>query len=216
MGEEIDDDKLKKVRNLRMFKGKTEEEIREFFRNRDPKPPVDENAIPAEVEELSSDARYERQFKTKLRALQSEYGVDMNNSNDAELLRMLVRSLIQHETVNSQIIRIQSEDEIDTRTLKNLGDYQRTLVQSMIEIQQKLGIGREQRKAKQTDDIGVFMGDLKKRAKEFFDKKTTQVHCNRCGVELMRYWVNFPENVEVVHFEGTCWKCGEKLVYFDK
>jgi hypothetical protein len=213
MGEEINEDKLRKVRNLRMFKGKSDEEIREFFRNREPRPDI-EMEIPAEsVSEDDVDAKYEKQFKSKLKALQGEYGVDMNSSNDMELLKTLVRSLIQHETVNNQIVRLQSGDEIDTKTLKNLGDYQRTLIQSITEIQQKLGISRDQRKAKQTDDVGIFMTDLKKRAKAYFDKSTTQVHCTRCGVELVRYWLNFPEHVETVHFEATCWKCGEKLIY---
>lgn len=210
--EELTEAKLKKLRNLLMFKDKTDDDIREFYKNRKPKDPVIK--IPAEVlSSGSDDEQYDRNFKMKLKALQSEYGLDMNNSNDAELLRSLVRHIIQQENVNIQIVKLQQEEELDTRTLKNLGDYQRTLVTSITDMQEKLGIARKLRKEKQIDDVAVFITDLKERAKTFFDKKTVQVRCGNCQIELVRYWLNFPDLTQVAHFEVECWKCHEKVVY---
>lgn len=214
--ENLTEYKMKKVRNLKMFKGKTDEEIIEFYRNRAPQPEPGLRAvvIPAEAPpEITSDALYEKSFKSKLKALQSEYGIDMNNSNDAELLRSLVRLIIQQETVNTQITKLQREDEVDTRTLKNLGDYQRSLISSVTEIQDKLGIARKIRQDKEVDEVAVFILDLKKKAKEFFDRKTVQVRCENCSVELGRYWLNFSKNTRKVHMEIKCPKCETELIH---
>lgn len=206
----ISEIKMKRLRNLKMFKDKTDEEIYEFYRNREPKATPPE--VPLEVElSISTDEEYEKRYRNKLRTLQSEYG-DMNES-DKELLRTLARLAVQLEISNKQIIRMQQDDDIDTRNLKNLGDYQRQLVQSLNDLQDKLGIARKQRKETKVDDVAIFMQDLKVRAKTFFDKKTIQIRCEKDGIELMRYWLNFPDQAELIHFEGTCWKCGEKRVY---
>ena len=216
----LDEITLKRLHNLKMFRDKTDDDIREFYRNRRPvekkakKAKTDKVEIPAEIlKSGSDDEAYDKNFKAKLLALQEEYGIDMNNSNDVELLRSLVRHIIQQENVNNQIIGLQSEDEIDTRTLKNLGDYQRTLVTSITDIQEKLGIARKLRKEKQVDDVAVFMETLKARAKEFMERKTIQVRCPKCKIELTRHWLNFPALTKVVHVEVECWKCHETTVY---
>lgn len=207
----ISEIKMKRLRNLKMFKGKTDEEIYEFYRNRDPKPaPVERPEIPADIP-LNLDDDYERRYRAKLKSLLNEYG-DLNES-DKELVRTLSRLAVQLEISNKQIISMQQEDEIDTRNIKNLGDYQRQLVQSMNDLQDKLGIARKQRKDKSVDDVAIFMQDLKTRAKTFFDKKTIIIRCENDGIELARYWVNFPENVSRVEYEGECWKCKENRVY---
>lgn len=212
---QIDEVKMKRLRNLKMFKGKTDEDIYEFYRNRDPqavKPPRRPKA-PQDQSTLD-DAAYDKLFQEKLGDFQSEYSVDMNNSNDVEQLKSLVRFIIQQEIVNKQIIRLQRAEDVDPRVLKNLGDYQRTLNQSINDVQDKLSITRKQRKDKAEDsDVPTFIADLKSRAKEFFDKKTVEVKCEKCGVELARYWLNFPDNTKLVHYEGTCWKCGEERIY---
>lgn len=198
-----------------MFHGKSDDEIIEFFRNRTPKPPrpkkKKESPIPAEA--VSADPSYENIFEIKLKALQAEYGVDMNNSNDAELLKSLVQHLIQQEKINQVITKLYEEDELDTRTLKNLGDYQRTLVTSITDLQDKLGIARKLRKEKQIDDIGQFIEMLRSKANDFFERKTVPVRCERCNIELARYWLNFPKLVFATHFELECWKCNERVIY---
>ena len=205
--------KMKRLRNLKMFKGKTDEDIYEFYRNRDPKPTKPPKPTKEEEESLvpQTDKEYQRKYQYRLRTLQSEYG-DMNET-DRELLRSLARLSVQLEIVDRQVLTLQQSDELDTRNLKNLGDYQRQLVQSMNEIQDKLGINRKQRKEKAADDVMVFVENLKKKSKEFFDRKTVPVKCERDQIELFRYWVNFPDKIELLHVEANCPKCNEKRVY---
>lgn len=207
---QIPEVKMKRLRNLKMFKGKSDEEIYEFYRNREPKPaPVE---IPQNDFVVQDDhAAFEKKYKQKVATLKNEYG-DLNES-DMELIRMLARLTVQLELSNKNILDMQQDGEMDTRNLKNLGDYQRQLVQSINDLQDKLGIARKQRKEKAADDVAVFMQDLKQRAKTFFDKKTIVIRCEKDQIELARYWLNFPEYAEIVHFEGKCWKCGEKRVY---
>lgn len=161
----------------------------------------------------SADPSHEKVFQDKFKALQAEYGVDMNNSNDTELLKSLVRLLIQNEKVDKIINKLHEDEELDTRTLKNLGDYQRTLVTSITDLQDKLGIARKLRKEKQVDDIGQFIEMLRSKANDFFERKTVSVNCERCNIELARYWLNFPKLAKVVHYELECWKCNERIIY---
>lgn len=208
MGDTLDFDeiKLRRLRNLKMFKGKTDDEIVEYMQNRP------EKTIPTAKE--SSDIAYNKKFQKLLKSFQDEYGVDMNNSNDSEALINLVRHSLQLEKVNDQIIEMQQSDhQIDTRVLKNLGDYQRSLVTSISEFQNSLGINRKMRKEKQMDDVPQFIESLKTKALEFWERKTVKIICAKCDIELSRYWLNFPQLANTATFELECWKCGEKIVY---
>lgn len=212
----LTESKMRRLRNLRMFRGKTDDEIKEFYRQRRPKKDEDipPPSIPASVDTPSVPAdEYKKKYQARLKRLQAEYGVDLNNSNDAELLKMLVQHLLQQDNVNEQIQALQQMDEVDTRTLKNLGDFQRSLVTSIADLQVKLGISRQQRKEKQIDDVVVWYRDLKKKAKEFFDGQTVQVRCVNCDIEMARYWLNFPKLTKKVVIEAECWKCHEKVVH---
>lgn len=214
--------KIKQMRNLAMFKNKTDEEILEWIHKREerqatePDKPRPQKPVKSqEKTESDSDEAYDRLFNSKLETLQKEYGVDMNNSNDAEMLRSLARHLIQSEVVNTQIIGLQRQDTLDTRTLKNLGDYQKSVVQTITDLQEKLGIGRRQRKEKQLDSVPQFVEIVRTRARDLWNRTTNPVRCENCEVELARYWLNFPDKAAIISFEIECWKCGE-LVRYDR
>lgn len=201
---EIDPIKLKRLKNLRMFRDKTDEEIIEYLNNR----PV-KRELPTGPKE---DKTYEAKFRKLFQTYQDEYGIDMNDSNDYESLVNLVRHSLQLERVNDQIIQMQSGD-VDTRVLKNLGDYQRSLVTSISEFQDKLGITRKTRKEKQLDDVPQFIESLKNKALDFWQRKTVAINCSTCEIELARFWLNFPELSNVINLNLECWKCGEKIIY---
>lgn len=216
--------KIKQMKNLAMFKDKTDEEILEWIKKREerqrneaPEKPVRQAPTKKAKDEPQSmedaDAEYQALFDSKLEQLKTEYGVDMNNSNDAEMLKSLVEQSIQKDVVNKQIIRLQREDELDTRTLKNLGDYQKGLITTITDLQEKLGINRKQRKEKQIDSIPQFVEQVRTRAADVWKRSTHPVRCENCEIELARYWLNFPDQASLVTFELECWKCGERVVY---
>jgi hypothetical protein len=212
--------KIKQLRNLALFKDKTDEEIIKFLEAREakqkldaPEAPIKQEETIAPIEAKVSTDEFKRAYSLKLKNLQKEYGIDMNDSNDAEMLKSLTRHIIQSEIVNDQIIRLQISDEVDTRTLKNLGDYQKSLISTMTDLQEKLGIGRRQRKEKQVDSIPQFIEMVRKRARDTWERSTLPVRCERCQIELARYWLNFPDNAAIVHFEVECEKCKERVVF---
>lgn len=219
--------KIKQMRNLAMFKDKTDEEILEWIKRREERQKVEqperpikqsprkpkEPEEPQEPNEDELDAQYQQEFDQRLDKLKEEYGIDMNNSNDVEMMKQLAQHQIQAEVVNRQIIRLQREPELDTRTLKNLGDYQRGLVTTITDLQEKLGINRKQRKEKQVDSIPQFVELVRTRASEIWKRTTHPVRCENCEIELARYWLNFPESASIVHLELECWKCKELVVY---
>ena len=211
--------KIKQLKNLALFKDKSDEEIIAFLKARDAKQKMDEpeetvkQEIPVEVASDIPLAEFKKKYNFKLKSLQKEYGIDMNNSNDAEMLKSLSRHIIQSEIVNDQIIKLQAKPEVDTRTLKNLGDYQKSLISTLTDLQEKLGIGRRQRKEKEVDSVPQFIDMVRKRARIVWERTTHSINCERCNIELARYWLNFPENASIVHFEIECGKCHEKVVY---
>lgn len=212
--------KIKQLKNLALFKDKSDEEIIKFLEAREakqkldaPEEPISQEESIEPVEAKIATVDFNRKYQLRLRTLQKEYGIDMNDSNDAEMLKSLSRHIIQSEIVNDQIIRLQISDQVDTRTLKNLGDYQKSLISTMTDLQEKLGIGRRQRKASQVDSIPQYVEMIRKKARDVWERSTFPVRCERCQIELARYWLNFPDNAAIVHFEIECEKCKEKVVY---
>lgn len=206
--EEIDENKLKRLRNLRMFKDKTDEEIIAYLQNREPKKIKTQEEV---EEDLDDDAQYEKKFKQRFNKLRDDYSVDINDSNDVETLRTLVRVVLQLEELDKSFRRQQKLN--DSRELKNLSDVQRSLVQSANDLQDKLGISRRMRKEKTVDDIPQYIAMLKEKARKVWDRETVSVRCEKCQIELARYWLNFPNKTKHLGFEGECWKCGEKVIY---
>jgi len=215
--EEISDQKIRKLKNLKMFRNMSDEEVREYIRNR-PKPvkptePLFKADTPV-TEEIEYDKKeYERRFQQYMKKYLKEYGVDMNDANDAQALEALVRLIIQAEVVDVNIMKLQSGKGFDSRTLKNMGDYQRSVQTSITELQDRLGISRKMRKDKQVDDIPQYIRELQLKARDFWNRTTTSVRCQKCQVELARYWLNFPDRVEQINMEIECDNCHEKVVY---
>jgi DNA-directed RNA polymerase subunit RPC12/RpoP len=205
--DEFTEGKVKKLKNLRMFKDKTDEEIIEYMQSK-PEKPVKISA--------TGDKGYDSRFNEKFNSLKDEYGVDMNDSNDTEALNLLVRHLIQLENLDKQIQLLQKQESMeieDSRLLKNLGDVQRSLVASVSELQDRLGITRKMRKEKQVDDIPQYIAALKKKAKTFYDNNTTSIRCEKCGIEYARIWLNFPKLTTKLTAEIECWRCSEQIIY---
>jgi hypothetical protein len=204
----MDEAKLKRMRNLKMFRGKSDDEIVAYLNSRPPK-----RVITSEEKSL---ADYDKIFKERMTTLQKDYGLDMNNSNDVEALRSLVRHLLQAEAVDRQIREIQNRptiDDDDVRTLKNLGDFQRGIQTTISDLQDKLGITRKVRKEKSADDIAQYIQGIRAKAKDFWDRQTTPIVCSKCSIEMARIWINFPKIAHKYTFESECWRCKEKVIY---
>jgi hypothetical protein len=212
--EDINPGQLARMRNLKMFKGKTDEQILEYLKNRKPKPPKPPRIPKVDKDILSDSERsYLERFNKKLSQLRDEYSVDMNEANDAEGVRSLVRLVIQAEDANEKIRALQHEVHPDDKQLKNYGDFQRGLITSITDLQDKLGITRKVRKERQVDDIPQYLKEIRLKARDFWDRKTFSVRCEKCEIELARYWLNFPNLASKADFELECWRCNEKVVY---
>jgi hypothetical protein len=214
--------KLKRLRNLKYFRDYTDDQIIAYVKNKDKNkvPPVNPADIisdaPDEVQTAVADINLEefkKKFDTYLKKYRKEFGVDINDANDAESLRSLVRYVIQQELIDTAILKESSKTSPHPGTLKALGDFQRTVQQNVNEIQDKLGISRKIRKDKQVDDIPQYIKSLQDKAAKFWERSTVPIRCEKCRIELARYWVNFPDTVTTVRFEMTCDKCKEKIIY---
>jgi hypothetical protein len=202
---------IAKIRNLKPYRGKSDEEIAEILRNRKPREKRE-----VSVPEVPNINQYDIKFNEKMKILQTEFGVDMNDSNDSEALKNLVRLQIQLEKAVTAIHLLQETDDLDKDEvvrLKNLGDFQRATMTSISDLQGQLGISRKQRKEKAVDDIPQWVDRVLEKAKTTFDRKTIKVDCPKCQVELGRFWLNFPHEDNDIQLSLTCWKCKERIEY---
>jgi hypothetical protein len=153
-------------------------------------------------------------FNEKFKILQKEYGVDMNEANDVEGLRNLVRLQMQLENVTQDIDQINMKPTralSDYDSLKKLGEFQRQTMTSINDIGTQLGISRKQRREKQADDIPQFIDKTLRKAQTFFDRATIKIECPKCMIELGRYWLNFPRENNDIQMSLPCWKCKETV-----
>lgn len=206
MEEDFSPGKIKRLKNLRLYADKTDEEIIEMLKAKGA-PAIKKSAI---------DRDYEERFKEKFDILKSEFGLDMNVSNDVEMLNNLVRQMLQSESVDMDIRTIQSKKERtkeDVGLLKALGDFQRDIQITISDLQDKLGISRKLRKEKSVDDIPQFIDGVINKAHKFWDKVTVKVQCPTCDITLAQYWLNFPDRVSLVSFTSQCPHCESKVVF---
>lgn len=202
-------ERLMQLRNLKPYRDKSDAEIIAQLQSREARPkPIAINA----PKQKTHDSR----FNEKMKILLKEFEIDMNSSNDKEALNALVRQQIQLENVGNDIDAMQQQDthsKDDYARLKALGDFQRNVIISINDLQDKMGITRKIRKEKAVDDIPQWIDSVLAKAKEFYDGKTKIVECPKCIIELGRYWLNFPGEKNNIRMELTCWKCREVVMY---
>jgi DNA repair ATPase RecN len=207
--------KIKRLRNIPKFKDFTDYQLLQMVLRKEKV--KEEQAIQAQSDGPISSKSLDKRFEQKLTLLQQEYGIDMNDSNDVEALKQLVRYLIQQEDVDKDIRNLKEtmrDDPITlSRTLKSYGDFQRSLTMSVNELQDRLGITRKVRKEKQADDIPQYIDSLRKRAQDFWNRKTVPIVCSSCSIELARYWINFADLEYNINAQFLCWQCREKVIY---
>jgi len=233
----ITEAKMRKLRNLKYFKDWTDEQIQEWYKLRHgddeappPTPPTPGESVQdtGTTTEVASRVTFDKEewkkkFNQYLTKYKKEFGVDMNETNDVEALKAFVRYTIQLERADEIINDEQASPSPDHRVLKGLGDFQRSLQMNLNELQGQLGISRKQRKEKVQDDIPKYIAELQQKAKTFWQGKTVPVRCETCKIELARYWLNFPGDLEIdgkmvpltehVRFDFTCYKCHQKVSY---
>lgn len=206
--------RIKRLRNIPKFKDFSEYELLQILLRKEKV--KEEQRLMAAVSADGS-AKLDKRFEQKLAGLQKEYGVDMNDSNDVESLRQLVRYLIQQEDVDMDMRELKETLKSDpvtlSRALKSYGDIQRSLTMSINELQDRLGITRKARKEKQVDDIPQYIEALRKRGEEFWKRSTIPINCNNCSIELARLWINFIDMEHKIEANFVCWKCKEHIIY---
>lgn len=207
---DLSEGRIAKMRNLKPYRNKTDEEIKDILSSREVGVAV--KSRPSAPKAPKSDSKFNEKFKILL----DEFAIDMNNSNDVEALRNLAMLQVQLDMVSHDISQIHAKEtrsSVDYDNLKKLGDLQRVTMTSINDVNSNLGISRKQRKEKAIDDIPQWIDGVLKRAKNTFDKKTVIVQCPRCIIELGRYWLNFPNEDNDIQMSLTCWKCKESVEY---
>lgn len=222
----IPEAKMRKLKNLKYFKDWSDEQIQAWYQLRhgdDEAPPATPPTVGEVIEEGGTEEiatkvtfdkeDWKKKFNQYLTKYRKEFGVDMNETNDAEALKAFVRYTIQLERADEVINEEQFSASPDHRILKGLGDFQRSLQMNLNELGVQLGISRKQRKEKVHDDVPKYINNLQEKARDFWNRKTVPVKCERDHIELARYWINFADKLKKVNFEFDCEKCGEGVSY---
>lgn len=194
------------MRNLRQFKGLSDEEFEEIYKK------IISNDI--------IDADYENKIKEGIQKLGEDYDLDNLNANDMELLRNFVEATLQIRDLEhfAYHLRASGLDERTINLLNKVNSQINDLIQRINAIQDALAISRKTRQADEKQSLVDFIDSLKRKAKEFYEQKMYYVFCPECNTLLATAWfldTSDERNRVVVYcnreIDGK--KCEGKVVY---
>lgn len=170
---------LSQLKNLYQNRNKTDEEILAEFN--------------ANTEKLDAESHEKATVSDFLKRMEEDYVMSEMNVNDEKSIEDLIGIYKRIKIVDDKITEILEESEtIDSRRLKELGDYLQGLRESRSKIEQDLGITRKARKGSGESSVVDTIEDLKRRAKVLLEKKLNFCYCPACSMLLSTVWFLYP------------------------
>lgn len=114
-------------------------------------------------------------FQEKLAKYYKDYDIDsLNDSNDKASLYALIRLEIAVERLQNDL---NSALEVDETTRRKMISSIGEMLANSLSLQQSLAIDRKTRVGDAGETVPQFLTNLKRRAKEFMEKRLIKVYC---------------------------------------
>jgi len=133
---------------------------------------------------------YNERFDQRLADYNRDYKIDeLNQSNDAAQLRLLINAELTLEAYQYKIEEIiGSEDLIDkANELKKISDLMRDTAETIRKPTQTLAIDRKTRKSEETDLFAGWLRGIKREASNFVEDRLLKIYCKDCKVMVGRW-----------------------------
>jgi hypothetical protein len=194
-----------KMRNLKQYSDMTDERFEEIWKSR--------------VAGLQRSSDFEERINKKLEDFSKDYDIDDLKINDRESLRALIQATIALEDWEQILFRMRTDADLDTFDINSIDRISRVMSDLRGDIgrlQNDLNITRRVRKSDREASVINYIEDLKQKAKQFYEEKTSYVLCPKCNMLLATIWTLYPYSDNKITLtcnrplgDGTI--CGERF-----
>lgn len=171
----------KRLRHLKQYQNLTEEEF--------------EDAYARLVLGVRHDREWEKRIILKMKQFERDYDLSDMKINDTNNLRLLASANLRLEDYDSVIGQVTAKGvtQSNINLLKEVGNLQKDLRDGIGKLEDLLKISRKVRKSEEEDSVPVFLDELKKKAKQFYEQKMFYVFCPKCNMLLCTTWFLYPD-----------------------
>lgn len=200
----------RKIRNLKQYKDLSEEEFEKIYQQK--------------TMGIDQNREFEERIQRQIKKFGEDYDLEDLNSNDSLILRSLAQHMITLEDLELETYNLRKAGlDIDTiMVFEKLERIKTDKVQAISRLQDDLKITRRVRKSDKDESVQVYLENLKKKAKEFYESKMQLVFCPKCNTWIGSIWTLYPSDERnkitlVCNKENEAGEiCGEKIIITTK
>jgi len=137
-----------------------------------------------------------------------DYDLSSMNYNDKLALEILCGLYIQ---VQDNVQKIEESKEKEKwNEVSELVDVNKKLITNIEQLEKQLGISRKARGKDKETSVIIYVEDLRKRAKNFLEKKLHYIYCPKCSMLLATMWFLYLQENNQLNL--TCGRCKEHFI----
>jgi thiol-disulfide isomerase/thioredoxin len=187
---EIDEGRLKRLRNLPQYKDKSDEDIIDSIKGRP----------------------FIKKVEDEIKLLSQDYDLSSMKKNDMDLLNMMARAKVRLEDEESILQRAIADGVMASTEARDFEQRLSTMRRDVMSLQKALGITRAERKSASEEDPRLFIASLNERAKHFLEQKLAYIYCPDCHMLAATMWFlkwELPNKIKI-----TCPReeCGKEFI----
>jgi hypothetical protein len=174
------------LRGLHQYKKMTDEEFEDFYTQR-------------YIIGMETDRVWEKKIQDVMNKYAEAYDLTDLKPNDISTLRSLIQNVLRLESLEITMNKMTStSEEISANIIEieKIGKLMESLRNDIAKAQDILNITRKARKGDQSVSVLDFITDLKKKGKEFYDKRSFKLYCPVCKTLLFQGWFLYPDSKE--------------------
>lgn len=177
------------LRNLSQYRGLSEDDFEALWEEK--------------KDRLSTSESFQNRIEKKILEFSEDYDIEDLKINDRESLYALVRAIITLEDYEHFLYNIRAQETVTAANI-NLVDrvskISSDLRKDISGLQEDLNIKRKIRKTDKESSVISYIGDLKEKARRFYESRALYVFCPKCNMLIGTVWTLYPEENNTFQF----------------
>lgn len=185
------------LRNLSQYQGLSDEEFDKVWEEMQTKKSVEYNK-----------GLLENRIRNMMEKFKDDYALDDLKFNDTQVLRALIKAIINLEDYEDILYRLQADgiSSENIRLVDKLNGLISKLRKDISNLQEDLKITRKVRKEDREDSVESYIKDLQEKANKYYKRNIFRAVCPKCGMMLFDGWFLYPEENNKIILE-----CGREV-----
>lgn len=218
----------KRLRNLSQYREMDDDEFFEAMRERDAGIAEKEDSSSSVYEGFSPTAykEFQDRVEKKLEELSKDYDLSDMKANDLEVVNAMCRAFVTLEDLQQRYFTLTQGDFSENfDSVKALMELINKVNSDISKAQNDLNISRNRRSRDKDASVVSALEELKKKAKDYYEKVMMYVYCPKCNMLLGTTWFLYPDEDNSLSFtcnrsydndEGGKIVCGHKFTVTSK